>query len=468
MRKIHLCLVMLIIFTGSVFLPSTSASGSAQYWIGTYNGTILISPAPVLSLSDGSALFVSYVKGGLGIDYSVLRKIAPNGSVEWAIKYGEGVIINSLAKTPDDKIVTAGMYFSNNSLQPDGFLMEVDKKGKVLWAKRYGGNGTDSLSVVTVLKNGDVLAAGMTTSFKDARGNVWLLKTDSHGNVIWERTYGTEWKDEPLSMLVESNGDILIVGVSIHGNVPYGLILAVDSSGKLIWAKEYKSDMGLITRGLSYFNGGIYVSGYNYLGNNTLGALLMKLDDKGNLLWSESYYRKGFFMLGGDMGVSLKGLWLSGALVKVSSNKTTYYGVLLHISNGTLRDVRIYGPELTFRTLTIASDGSIFVSGVTENNGSKTPLLARLPENGSLPNCKYLANLTVEKTSPEITTSFIKLNTGEPKFTGMKVRISTKEMNGNVSLLCTYTPPTEKEKGICGPGFVVLLTISIAILLRKR
>jgi len=465
MRKTYALLIVLSVLTGLVLIPEADASGSNPYWIEVYKGSFLVSPSPVLSVSGGGVILVSYVKENGMVKYSVLRKIASDGSVEWAVKYGNGLIINALAETPDGRIVAAGTYLSDTNMHSDGFLMEMDKNGKVLWAKRYGGNGMDSLSVVTVLKNGDILAAGMTASFKDARGDVWLIKTDGHGNVIWERTYGTEWKDEPLSMMVEPNWNILIAGVSVHGNVPYGMIMSVDGSGNPVWVKEYQSGGGLVIRGLSYSNGDIYASGYNYLGNGTLGAFLMKLDGNGNVLWGESYYRGGFFMLGGNIGADSRGLWLPGAMINASSTETTYYGVILHVHNDTLRDVRVYGPGISFRAVTIAPDGSLLLSGVTKNN---TPLMARLPANGSLPNCKYLISVKVEKTSVKIRAFPITLNIGDPNFNAVAVAVSTFKTSSNPRFLCTYSRYFHKEKGICGPGLVVLMALSIVVLLRKR
>lgn len=463
MRKVYALLVIISVLVGFVLPLGESATENAPYWIGIYGGTLLISPSPVLSFPDGSAVFVSYVKKGMIVKYSVLRKVAPNGSVEWTVKYGDGVIINALAMTPEGRIVAAGAYFSNNSPYPYGFLMEVDKNGKVIWAKRYGGNKTDSLSVVTVLKNGDILAAGMTMSFKDARGDVWLLKVDGHGNVLWERTYGTEWKDEPLSMLVMPNGNIVVAGISLSGNVPRGLILTLNSSGNLIWAREYQSGKGLIIRGISYSDGKFYTSGYVYLGNNTIGAILMRLDLNGNVLQSEAYYREGFFVLGGNMVPVSRGVWLSGALVRVLPNETTYYGILLHASNSSLVNVRVYGPGIAFRTLTIAPNGSILLSGVTKNN---TPLMARLPKNGTLPGCRYLTNLTVEETSLKVNVSTVTLNVGNPNFKATSLVVTAGESGGNVSLLCTYTQ--EEKSEICGPGFIVLLALLAVLPLRRH
>ena len=462
MKKIYASVTILTLLAGFVLLPGAFAA-EAPYWIGTYSGTVLISPSPVLFFSDGSAVFVSYIKEDNMVKYSVLRKVAPNGSVEWAVKYGSGFIVSALAKSPGRDMVAAGACLPKGLANPDGFLMKLDKKGRVLWAKRYGGSGTDSLTALTVLENGDILAAGMTTSFGDGRGDVWLLKADGKGNVIWERTYGTGWMDEPLSILVEPNGDILIGGVSSHDNVPYGLILAVEGNGNLKWAKEYRIGTGLVIRGLSYLNGDVYASGYTNPGNDTIAAVLMKLDGEGNLLWSGSYYRKGFFLLGGNVVSDSSGLWIPGALVGFL-NGTAYYGVLLHVSSGTPVGVRSYGPGMSFRALRIAPDGSILVSGVMANNGSggPLPLLARLPENGSLPNCRYLANLTVEEGTPKVMGSPINLSTGEPKFTVGDASVAFEGMTGSASLICTYTPPAEKGKGICGPGFIALLALFAA------
>ncbi|WP_456365908.1 CGP-CTERM sorting domain-containing protein [Thermococcus sp.] len=93
--------------------------------------------------------------------------------------------------------------------------------------------------------------------------------------------------------------------------------------------------------------------------------------------------------------------------------------------------------------------------------------MARLPTNGSLPNCRYLTNLTVEEGTPEVIVSPIDLSTGEPKSSVADALVTFKGLTGNASLICTYTPPAEKGKGICGPGFIALLAIFAAFLSRR-
>ncbi|HZV11835.1 MAG TPA: SBBP repeat-containing protein, partial [Candidatus Kapabacteria bacterium] len=76
----------------------------------------------------------------------------------------------------------------------DVFLVKYNAVGNLLWAKRYGGSGKEEGLGLTIDKNGNLYIAGYfmgTTTFGSytvtSRGDrdIFIAKCDSNGNVIW-------------------------------------------------------------------------------------------------------------------------------------------------------------------------------------------------------------------------------------------------------------------------------------------
>lgn len=375
----------------------------------------------------------------------------------------------------DGNVVAAGVYISNETSRfPDGLLMKIDKDGNVVWARSYGGNGTDIISGLKVLDDGSILAVGLTTSFNAGRGDMWLLKVDSIGNVIWERTYGTLEMDEGTDLEVASGGDIVVTGLSTSGGVPHGLVFRADKNGNLKWAKEYTtgSELTILKILPTKDGGGFHVLGYANLGNGTLGgALLMKLDGNGKIVWARDYYTNGGAVLGRDAAIDPSGnLWLTGMAVTGEGDNTTYYGVLLGVHEGNITAERVYSPRIVFKSLMFDQNGDLWVGGLFGINTSEgaPPLVGKLPPgNGKLPGCRYLSSLNIDTSTPDIAVSDVSMAASKPNGTSRNVIISTKKLRTQPSVLCTYREGEEKRE-VCGPALMVLLGLSAIPLSRRR
>jgi len=92
------------------------------------------------------------------------------------------------------------------------FLIKTDANGNIIWAKTYGGTNSDYAFYVHQTSDGGYIVAGRTQSFGAGGYDLFLIKTDANGNVIWAKTYGgTSW-DNASSVQQPSDGGYIVAG----------------------------------------------------------------------------------------------------------------------------------------------------------------------------------------------------------------------------------------------------------------
>jgi len=74
------------------------------------------------------------------------------------------------------------------------------------WAKSYGGTEHDYAASIRQTPDGDYLVAGHTYSFGNGYYDVWVLKLDSNGNILWQKTYGSSTTETTRAMELTSEG----------------------------------------------------------------------------------------------------------------------------------------------------------------------------------------------------------------------------------------------------------------------
>ena len=88
----------------------------------------------------------------------------------------------SVQQTSDGGYIVAGWTWSFSVGYYDIFLIKTDANGNIIWAKTYGGIGNDYASSVQQTSDGGYILAGFTGSF-GAGGDIFLIKTDANGNI---------------------------------------------------------------------------------------------------------------------------------------------------------------------------------------------------------------------------------------------------------------------------------------------
>jgi len=107
--------------------------------------------------------------------------------------------------------------------------------------KSVGGTGNDIATSVAQTTDGGYVLAGDTYSFGISKSDMYIVKFDSHGNMLWNKRYGGRDYDHANSITATSDGGCAIGGIS-GGNNNTVVIIKIDAAGNLEWSKFYSAN----------------------------------------------------------------------------------------------------------------------------------------------------------------------------------------------------------------------------------
>lgn len=207
------------------------------------------------------------------------------GGVGWEAGY-------DAAQTPDGGFVATG-FTTSSSLAGDRdlYLVRLDSAGRVLWTRAYGGPGSDVGRSVVVTADGGFAVAGTTDSRGAGETDLWLLRTDAEGAELWSRTYGGPLADDGRGLLATAGGGFLLVGASgSYGDGNRNLYLvATDSDGTEQWTSSLGSagsfEWGEAVAVTS--DGGFFAAGSaDRHGSDLHAAYVVRTDAAGRRRWA--------------------------------------------------------------------------------------------------------------------------------------------------------------------------------------
>jgi hypothetical protein len=203
---------------------------------GTYTVYLLVTPAG--SLSNYYLWITSFV-------------IPDSTFITWEKTLGgtNGEVGSSVQQTSDGGYIIAGRTYSNSfyELNSDIYLVKTDEYGNVLWEKTYGITGRDVGNSVQQTSDGGYIIAGTTSFFGlNHDSDVYLIKTDGDGTVEWEKTFGGEESDSGYSVQQTFDGGYIIAGQSVTYYEDYSFtsdvyLIKTDTEGNAEWEKTFRN-----------------------------------------------------------------------------------------------------------------------------------------------------------------------------------------------------------------------------------
>ncbi len=179
----------------------------------------------------------SFTNGGRDV---YVAKISTDGNIVWTRNYG-GLSTDGaydIKRTSDNGFIITGWTASFGAdILGNALLLKIDSAGNQLWYKHFGGNDVDRGLSVEETSDGGFIIAGNTSSFGSGLYDVYLIKTDGNGNLQWSKTFGGSGRDYGTSIKQTPDGNYIIAGYTLSygaGNEDVWLI-KTDSNGNKIW-----------------------------------------------------------------------------------------------------------------------------------------------------------------------------------------------------------------------------------------
>ena len=360
----------------SSFGSSVCTAGNGAYFLvgGSVNDSIVVSKVN----HDGSTLWLKqyYISGweaisscicptfdngcllvGLQAGFntffnSIIRIDSVGNSVfTESFSVGHSTTVTSLIQTADSGFVLTGYVNPNGASYSnlnEVFLAKMSASGSILWTWTFG-DGGDVGKAVRALPDGSLVIAGETSSYSHFGAmDIFLMKTDSLGNVLGYKTYGGPIDQHVYSFDLTSDKGFVLSGEtnSFSSNESYdGFILKVDSLGNYQGYKTFsgyyyaQSGQRCAFGVVQTDDGGYVICGSDRNpGTDSLAAVL-KLDSLFNQQWLQR--------LSGTMGVG------SPCLMKEPLGRYTIAN-LLPAGNAAL--TRIYDDAVIFPVTVSAGD----------------------------------------------------------------------------------------------------------------
>jgi len=82
------------------------------------------------------------------------------------------------------------------------------------WEKTYGGRNSDSAYSIQRTNDGGYIVAGYTWSFGSGWSDIYIIKLDAKGEIVWEKTYGGSKDDSAYSIQQTGDGGYIVAGAT--------------------------------------------------------------------------------------------------------------------------------------------------------------------------------------------------------------------------------------------------------------
>jgi hypothetical protein len=145
--------------------------------------------------------------------------------------------------------ITFGSTTLTNAGTGNLFLVKYDAAGNVLWARSAGGSVSEEAYGLTLDPLGNIFVTGSLTSPTVTFGTTtltntgvadfFLLKYDSAGNLIWATGAGGNSDEVGNSVCVDANGDILVAGFSTSPTITFGNTTLTNAGGLDLFLVKY-------------------------------------------------------------------------------------------------------------------------------------------------------------------------------------------------------------------------------------
>lgn len=223
---------------GEFWGVKTNALGEIQ-WRRFFGGTNNDRSYEVVEVNDGGFLMIGNSESN---DFDITDpkgsydfwavKISASGDLLWTKNFGgsEIEIAYAMTKTSDGNYLIVGDTRSSDKdvTNPKGnadvWAIKINNSGALIWQKTYGGSQFDTARSVKEFADGNLLFTGSSRSNdQDVSANFgmsdfWTIITGSNGEKLFEKNYGGSNLEFGNTSVITTNGKIVMAGSSLSND----------------------------------------------------------------------------------------------------------------------------------------------------------------------------------------------------------------------------------------------------------
>jgi hypothetical protein len=273
------------------YMLSSSSGIIKTNWLGNVSWAkqtaSTLGPYVIRQTSDGG-----YIMTG-GFLSPFVFKLNSNGDFVWEKFYniywtngpGQGYTTD-IQQTSDGGYIILGNTYMYGAGSSDYCLTRTDNAGNVLWYKTYGSTGQDLAEAMQITPDGGFVITGRTSSSGAGSSDMYVVKTDDNGNLMWSKTYGGSDSDYGTSISITSDNGYLLCGPSYSfpgGPLNKVCVIKTDDLGSVSWSNAYMYSANTNMANAAQTASGGYIIGGSYSFGPNGAIILIKTDTAGNI-----------------------------------------------------------------------------------------------------------------------------------------------------------------------------------------
>jgi len=249
-RHLHISLITLCSIILIQLIPHYSEAQSIYENFFNSDDPIFVRTNTILTTSNEDFIVVGQ-KGFSGVSTpnikhdGIIIKYSKDGRIikQSALGGDADDMFYDIEEANDGGYLVCGRTSNSGTGEADLLISKFDQNLNELWSKSLGDSGYSLISGYDICQSADgafLITGAVLSSFSTTpnRTDIYLIKIDAQGQILWTKTFGISNYDYGVSVSETQNNEYIITGTANFS--PF--VIKTDSSGDPIWSMKYDGD----------------------------------------------------------------------------------------------------------------------------------------------------------------------------------------------------------------------------------